>query len=155
MAMTVETKPAALFNIFNADVTLVAEGPDASGMSYAGDNPTNQLISEAQSLTVSFAWTVSGIIRQFTAIAYRPTVFIEKMGVGESATDFAVTLNAPISLTPFVPQNHAANVTIPSGLSAGLYRITACLTCKTIPGNVNLPSAGFMDLGFVQVYPNS
>jgi hypothetical protein len=155
MAMIVETKPAALFNIFNADVTLIAEGNDTAGIVYAGDNPTNQLISEAQSLKVDFSWTVSGIIRQFTAIAYRPAVFLEKMGVGESAADFAVTLNAPISATPFVPQNHNASVIIPAGLTAGLYRLTACLTCKTIPGNVNLPSAGFMDLGFIQVYPNS
>jgi hypothetical protein len=152
MAMVIESRPASLFTVFSANAATTTESADASGSFTWPAGPYNKLISEAQTITVLFQWSVSGVVTGFGPVNYKLNVYLERMGVGEATSDLSVTFVAPVNPTPTIPQNFTVPVTIPSALAVGLYRITGTMTCKL--GAMDLPTAGFIDLDFLQVFPN-
>jgi hypothetical protein len=153
-AMTIESNPGTFFSVFSANVNPGLEGPDPGAItSPAGHAVFNKLITEGQHLHILFNWSVSGIVTAFGPVDYKLNVYIEKMGVGEAPTDYSFTFTAPVNSSAFLTQTFTQDVPLPSGLAVGLYRITATMTCKL--GTINLPTAGFVDLDYIQVYPNS
>jgi hypothetical protein len=148
MAMQVESKASAFFNIFNSDVTLISEGNDSTGpFTYAGDNPTNQLISADQDVTARITWNAGGLIPAMSKLDYTVTLYVDG-----AVADTKVVTGGPLGLSS--PASYTADVIMPSGLSVGVHRLTVTLTVKVNgPGGLNLPVAGFQDLGSIQVYP--
>jgi hypothetical protein len=149
MAMQVETKASALFNLFNASVCLLNETDDASGpFQYAGDQPTNFLISEEQKLKVQVDWSVGGLIPAISKLDYTAILYIDGTEI-----DRQVVTAGPIN--PNVADNYSTTLTMRAGLPVGVHRMTVTLTVKVNgPGGFNLPVAGFQDLGNIQVYPS-
>ena len=137
----------------NEQVALGAEGPDSTPIwIFPGDNPTNGIISTQQSLTVKAGWTITGPLATLMAgCKYRCQVLLEKMGPAEANPGVFTTL---VPHNPVVgPQNYTANITIPAGLSEGVYRVVCSFNALGPTGNP-IAVAGFSDLGFIQVFPN-
>ena len=153
-AMTSESKPVGYFNLLTPQVNWVNEGSDSSGVfQYPGEGPTNQLISEQETLTVNFSWSISGVMHIISDVEAKLQVFLECMGSAEASPGvYSTSVLMPMGGGT---ASFSSNVTIPVGLPVALYRLSATLTCKAMPSGLYLPSAAFIDLGFIQVYPNS
>jgi hypothetical protein len=146
--MNVETKAAAFFNIFNANVIGQVEGDDTTGpFQYLGDSPTNCLVSADQALTVTAEWHVGGLIPAMSKLDYTLTLFVDGAPV-------ATSLVTAGPLAPGTTATYTSSVVMPSGSSVGVHGLKMTLTVKVNGvGGLHLPVAGFQDLGNIQVYP--
>lgn len=147
MPFTVESKAAAFFNIFNAQVDSIVESNDTTPpFVYSGDSPTNMLISTDQDLTVKVNWQVNGLIPAISKLDYTLTLYANHSPVASTVVTsgplnpgVAAALNAAVTFTPGAP---------------GIYSLSAGITVKVSgAGGFNLPVAGFKDLGSLKVYP--
>ncbi len=148
--MAIEVNLSAGFNVTNFNVALGNEAPDATPVwTFPGDTPTNRILSDDQSLRIDAQWTVQGPVAALMGnCKYLCRVFLEQMGAGEAFPGNYQTL---VNHVPVVgPVNYTAHVTIPP-IPAGVYRIVFTLTMLG-PSNNHLPVAGFVDLGFLQVF---
>jgi hypothetical protein len=141
------------FLVTNEKVSLGAEGPDSTApWIFAGDNPTNRMISTQQTLNVQANWTVSGAFASLLGgCKYSCKVFLEQMGGSEAAPGvYSANVN---HITAATPTNYTANILIPAGLDPGVYRLVFTFNMLS-PTNAPVPVAGFTDLNLIQVFAN-
>ncbi|MBK6931286.1 MAG: hypothetical protein IPH12_10635 [Saprospirales bacterium] len=141
------------FIVSNTGVRLGAESDDVNAIwQFTGDNPTNRMVSTDQSLVVDVEWTVEGPMASLMGnCKYICRLFLEQMGPGEAAPGFYQTQVNHIPVNG--PTNYTAQISIPQGLSEGVYRVVFSFNMLD-PNNNPFPVAGFEDLGFLQVFGN-
>jgi hypothetical protein len=143
-------------------VTLEEDNTNSPGSFESENNPNppaglvwvtaNDKIQTDQNLRVNIAWTMSGLLNPFLNADYICTVYFEKMGIGEVASDFTTPL--PI---PHVPtagsHSYNVNIDVPAGsLSVGVYRLVVSVTTQSTGSGIGFPIVGFCDCDLIQVY---
>jgi hypothetical protein len=142
---------SALFNISAGVANLGAESNDVTPVWVdLGQNPTNRIITNDQSLTVNAQWTANGAFHLILGASgvskWECNVYLEAMGNAEA---FPGRYTTNVSLVNSATNTYNTAITIPAGLAAGLYRVVYSMTIKH--GTLNIPFGGFSDLGFIQV----
>ncbi len=152
-AFNAEIELNAGFQILNENVTLGAESADGTPIwTFAGDTPTNRILSTDQSLRVNVSWTTQGPLATLMGgCKYVCRIFLEQMGQNEANPGVYTSV---VNHIPVVgPTAYSPFITIPAGLQEGVYRVVFSLNMLG-PTNNPIPVAGFADLGFLQVFSN-